>query len=60
MRLCSSSKDKSIKIWNSKIGNCLKSILMHSACVTRCIWGGEGIIYSSSEDRSIKGYNSQG
>lgn len=38
----------------------MKAITMHTACVTKVLWGGEGIIYSSSEDRTVKGYNGEG
>ncbi|RHY60539.1 hypothetical protein DYB34_001357 [Aphanomyces astaci] len=41
-RFASSSKDGSIKIWNARTGRqCLK-------------WGGEGLLYSASRDRTIK------
>lgn len=56
-RFVSGSKDKTVRVWNSKQGNCLKVFTMHTACVTSVIWSGEGTIYSSSEDRTVKCYN---
>lgn len=56
----SSSKDKTVKIWNALTARCLYSMNNHSECVTKVIWGGEGFIYSSSEDRHINVYNEKG
>lgn len=56
-RMVSSSKDGALKIWDTRAGNCVQSLMMHTACVTRVVWSGEGKIYSSSEDRTIKAWN---
>jgi len=58
--MASSSKDFTVKIWNSLSGVCLTTVNYHSACVTSVIWGGEGFLYSSSEDRTIKVVNDKG
>ena len=59
-KLVSSSKDFSVKIWDTKLERCIHSLTMHSSCVTRVVWGGEGFIYSSSEDRTVKMWSGKG
>ncbi|RHZ33228.1 hypothetical protein DYB31_006961 [Aphanomyces astaci] len=46
-RFASSSKDGSIKIWNARTGRQVASL----SCLK---WGGEGLLYSASRDRTIK------
>jgi ribosome assembly protein 4 len=53
-RLCSSSHDKVIIIWNAIGFTILASLAGHTDEVTKVIWGGEGLIYSASKDRTIK------
>ena len=50
----SSSKDKTIKVWNARTGRCLASLSGHTDSVEQCIWGGQGLLYSASRDRTIK------
>lgn len=53
-RVASASKDGTIKIWDTVRHSCLISLSGHTNAV-RCIkWGGEGLLYSASADRSIK------
>jgi ribosome assembly protein 4 len=59
-KLVSSSKDGALKIWDTKAERCLHSLMMHTMCVTRVVWSGEGFIYSSSEDRTIKMWDGKG
>ncbi len=59
-KLASSSKDFSVKIWDTKLERCIHSLMMHTSCVTRVVWGGEGFLYTSSEDRSIKMWDGTG
>ena len=47
-RMASSSKDQCVRIWDTMNSTCLKSLTSHTASVTKVIWGGEGLIYSSS------------
>ena len=32
----------------------------HKSCVTKVIWGGQGCLYSSSEDKTIKVWSTEG
>lgn len=51
-RFVTASKDTSLKVWNARTG-LLFSLSGHSSGVTCVKWGGEGFIYSSSQDRTI-------
>ncbi|GMI61451.1 hypothetical protein ScalyP_jg2970 [Parmales sp. scaly parma] len=53
-RLCTSSKDCLVKIWNVRTGSCEATLSGHIDSVECCRWGGEGLIYSASRDRTIK------
>lgn len=52
--MASSSKDQSIRVWDVNNSTCLKIFTSHTASVTKVLWGGEGLIYSASQDRTIK------
>ncbi|XP_059829561.1 notchless protein homolog 1 [Hypanus sabinus] len=52
--LASSSKDCSIRIWDTLLGRCDKILTGHTQSVTCVKWGGDGLLYSSSQDRTIK------
>lgn len=52
--LASSSKDTTIKIWDTIMGTCVRSLSGHAQSVTCVKWGGRNLIYSSSQDRTIK------
>ncbi|GLH11226.1 Protein Notchless [Gryllus bimaculatus] len=54
-RLASSSKDGDIRIWDAVLGQSLFILTSHTKCVTCIRWGGSGLLYSSSQDRTIKG-----
>ncbi|CAB4062076.1 RSA4 [Lepeophtheirus salmonis] len=49
----SASKDGDIRIWDIA-GRCLRSLTSHTQNVTCLKWGGSGLIYSASQDRTIK------
>lgn len=53
-RLVSASKDSRIKLWNARTGTCLATISGHTDSVESVKWGGEGLLYSASRDRTIK------
>ena len=59
-KLASSSKDATIRIWNTSNQTCLVSLGNHLACVTKVLWGGHNYLYSSSEDRTIKVWTNDG
>lgn len=52
-RLVSSSKDGTAKIWDVRTGGCVATLSGHTASVTCVKWGGEGLIYTASQDRTI-------
>lgn len=54
VRLASSSKDNTVKIWNIQTGKCETTISGHSDSVECVRWGGGGLLYSCSRDRTIK------
>lgn len=52
--MASSSKDCTTRIWDTVSQTCLKIFSCHTASVTKVLWGGEGIVYTASQDRTIK------
>ncbi|KAI7867881.1 WD40-repeat-containing domain protein [Spinellus fusiger] len=59
-RLVSSSKDGTLRIWDTTLRKIVMTISQHTAAVTCVKWGGEGLIYSASQDKTIKVWNSNG
>ncbi|KAL1921598.1 uncharacterized protein VTP21DRAFT_11314 [Calcarisporiella thermophila] len=59
-RVASSSKDGTVRIWDTKLRRCTITLAQHTAAVTCIKWGGEGLIYTGSQDKSIKVWNSNG
>ena len=53
-RLASSSKDGTVRIWNSKLRKLEFALGSHTASVNAVRWGGEGVIYTASSDRTVK------
>lgn len=53
-KLASSSKDTDVRIWDTVMGNCVLNLTGHTKAVTCVKWGGTGLIYTSSQDRTIK------
>ncbi|GFG36574.1 hypothetical protein Cfor_06083, partial [Coptotermes formosanus] len=53
-RMASGSKDGDIRIWDVVVGQTLLTLTGHSKTVTCVKWGGAGLLYSSSQDRTIK------
>lgn len=53
-RLASSSKDTTVRIWDVVLGNTVLTLSGHTMSVTCVKWGGKGLIYTSSQDRTIK------
>ena len=52
-RLCSGSKDGSVRVWEWATRRCLFVLSAHALAVTCVKWTGEGFIISSSRDRNI-------
>lgn len=52
--LASSSKDGSLRIWDTVVGRCEKILTGHTQSVTCVKWGGDGLLYTSSQDRTVK------
>lgn len=53
-RVASSSKDSTIRIWDVVLHKCELVLSGHSMSVTCIKWSANGLIYSSSQDRSVK------
>lgn len=53
-RLASSSKDETIRIWDTALCQTIFILTSHTKSVTSVRWGGSGLLYSSSQDRTIK------
>eukprot|EP01100_Stratorugosa_tubuloviscum_P009626 TRINITY_DN402_c2_g1_i1.p1 TRINITY_DN402_c2_g1~~TRINITY_DN402_c2_g1_i1.p1 ORF type:complete len:496 (-),score=223.21 TRINITY_DN402_c2_g1_i1:156-1643(-) len=54
IKLASGSKDGTVRIWDVRLGTCSLSLSGHTAAITCVKWSGEGLIYTASEDRTIK------
>ena len=52
-RFVSSSKDTRLIIWDALTRAKLITLSNHTKSVTCCLWGGQGLIYSGSQDRTI-------
>ena len=53
-RLASSSKDCTIRIWDTTLLQCKLVLSGHSMSVTCIKWSANGLIYSASQDRTVK------
>jgi len=56
-RLASSSKDGTVKVWDVQTRRLLFSLSGHGDSVSCVKWGGDGLIYTASRDRSIHVYD---
>ena len=52
--VASSSKDGTVRIWDTMLFKTVLVLSGHTHCVTCVRWGGEGLLYTSSQDRTIK------
>lgn len=52
--LASSSKDATVRIWDTVLSQCTVCISGHLQSVTCVKWGGTDLIYTASQDRTIK------
>ncbi|XP_052221338.1 notchless protein homolog 1-like isoform X2 [Dreissena polymorpha] len=58
--LASSSKDGTVRIWDTVLSQCSVCISGHLQCVTCVKWGGADLLYTASQDRTIKVWRSDG
>ncbi|SCW00311.1 LAFE_0C01354g1_1 [Lachancea fermentati] len=56
-RLASASKDGTIKIWDVTRRVCLLTLSGHTSSVSCVKWGGRGVLYSGSHDKSIRAWD---
>ena len=49
-----SQQDGTIRIWDVAVGKCEKILSSHLQSVTCLKWGGTGLLYTASQDRTIK------
>lgn len=59
VRLVSASKDNTLRVWHTASASCAKVLAGHTAAVTCVKWSGEGLVYSASQDRTIKVWDAE-
>jgi ribosome assembly protein 4 len=52
-RLATSSKDGTARVWNARTGRHILTLSGHTAPVECVRWGGEGLVYTASRDRTV-------
>jgi ribosome assembly protein 4 len=51
--LASASKDHSVRVWNVRTGACQAVLSAHAESVEALRWGGGGLLFSASRDRTV-------
>ncbi len=59
-RLVTASKDGLAKIWNVRTRKCEATLAGHLDSIECVKWGGEGLVYTASRDRTIKVWATDG
>ena len=54
IKFISTGKDGFLKMWNATTGKIIISTLAHEQSINKTIWSGENIIYTCSEDQTVK------
>ena len=52
-------KDGYLKMWKARTMKCAINIQAHEMAVTKAIWGGENLIYTASQDQTVKVWDVQ-
>ncbi|KAK9481379.1 Quino protein amine dehydrogenase [Lipomyces japonicus] len=60
LRLASASKDMTVLVWDVRTRLMLQPLSGHTASVTSIRWGGLGVIYTGSQDKTIKLWDARG
>ena len=58
-RIASASKDGTVRVWNTSTRKLDFVLTGHAASVNVVRWGGEGVIYTGSSDRTVKVWSGQ-
>ena len=58
-RFVSSSKDGTAKVWDATLRKNLFTFAQHTAPIMCVKWGGDGMIYTASRDKTIKMWSSE-
>jgi WD40 repeat protein len=54
VRMASASKDSVVIVWDTRQNQVLFSLTSHTMSVTSIRWGGQNLLYTGSQDRTIK------
>lgn len=58
-RIASAGQDNDVRIWDTVLGSCVKVLAGHTGSVTAVRWGGSGLIFTSSKDRTCKMFRAE-
>jgi ribosome assembly protein 4 len=58
-RFASSSRDGTVRVWDATLRRVQFVLTQHTAPVTCLRWGGEGMIYTGSRDKTIKAWDAK-
>ena len=53
--VASGGKDATIRVWDAVLYKCERTLSSHTQSITCIRWGGAGLLYSASQDRTVKG-----